>query len=393
MDMSFKWPVLDKSAEDRVLEMIRNSELSYYGNEGEVLKFEQWAKSYFGVKYALATNSGTNAILSAFFALDLKDSDIVLCQSYTFFSSAMPFFHTKGKIALIDSKPDEESVSVNDILTAIEQHKSVKAVSVTHLYGLPCEIELLSQRCKQKGIYLIEDCSHAHGSTYNNKLVGTFGDIGCFSFGAKKVLSGGSGGLLITNDQELYERALLLGHFNKHAQERVLGANKKYWYEGLGLNNRMHPISAAIINTQTKNLDAICRLRADMLSIINEQLSDTMLELPTTKEGYFRGAHYGFYLKLPKCYEITREDFLERLRTLGLNLGAPQYKPLHMLPSFQSESLFVEKLVTTYEDDDLPYSKCQWERAFSIPTYTYENDIPKLKFFVNKVKQAARSYE
>ena len=150
------------------------------------------------------------------------------------------------------------------------------------MWGHPCDMDKILDICKKHNLFLIEDCSHAHGATYKGKKVGTFGDAGCFSFQANKIVTGGCGGVMITNNQEIYERACLLGHFRNRCFDSVQSEKySKYSNTGFGLNYRIHPLGAAIALNHLKDLDNRIRIRNENLNYLSAKINELWKVYPT----------------------------------------------------------------------------------------------------------------
>ena len=187
-----KWPKISEEDIQSVEELLKKGEISYYGREGKIKEFEEEMCKYHGVKYALAVNSGTSSLHSAFFGINIGPGDEILCPTYTFLATVTPIFQCYAKPVLCDCEEDTGNISPEDIKRKITD--KTKAIVITHMWGHPCDMDKILEICKKHKLLLIEDCSHAHGATYKGKKVGTFGDVGCFSFQANKIVTGGCAG-------------------------------------------------------------------------------------------------------------------------------------------------------------------------------------------------------
>ena len=212
---AYSWPPITESDIALIVEMLQRKELSYYGREGEVLELEDAFKAYLNVQYGLATSSGTAALHSAFFGLGLGPGDEVLAPTFTFLSTVMPIFVVNALPVLVDAESDTGNIDPLDIERRITPR--TKALVITHMQGHACDMSAIMALVRTYGLKLIEDCSHAHGASYQGQLLGTFGNASIFSLQGSKLVAAGQGGILLTNEQEIYERATLLGHFKVRA--------------------------------------------------------------------------------------------------------------------------------------------------------------------------------
>ena len=211
-----------------------------------VLKFEQNFSKYLGLKYGVAFNSGTAALHSALNALGLKKYDEVIVPSISFMSSATSILQQNCTPIFCDVNLDTYCIDVEDLKRRIT--KKTKAIIVVHFAGNACDMKEIIKIAKKNKLFIIEDCAQAHGTTYKNKKVGTFGNIACFSFYATKHMTTGEGGILCTNSKTI---SAISKSFRNH------GMIDRDTHKTLGYNYRMNEISAVIGLEQLKKLDKI----------------------------------------------------------------------------------------------------------------------------------------
>ena len=305
-----------------------NGKLSIYGMDGIYEELEGRICDIYKSKYCLLTNTGTSALSSAYFALDLKKGDEVIVPIYTFIATVTPLFRLGCIPVFADAKAENGSIDVDSLQKIVT--KKTKAIAITHMWGVSCDMKKINKFCKKNNLKLIEDCSHVHLTRYNNKLLGTYGDISCFSVGAKKVLSGGEGGFLITNDPELYIRATFLGHFKMRAKESLNKVPKKIadkyrdLTSGFGENYRMHPYSAVMINSLLKNeLESIINKRYIVYSYLKKRLEEIE---KISMHDITKGAIYGFK---PKLIDFDLDKFIELVKKEGLKVKSLDTVPLY----------------------------------------------------------------
>ena len=230
---------------------------------GEYLnKFEQIICDYTKSKYCLAVSSGTAAIHLALIALNVKENDEVICSSFTFSASANPILYLKAKPVFVDSEkstwnmsPELLEFSINDRIK--KTGKKPKAIILVHLYGMPSKIDEIITIASKFQIPVIEDAAEALGSTYRGKQVGTFGDIGIFSFNGNKIITTSGGGALISKKKQLIKDS-----FKRATQSRE--PVRHYEHNEIGYNYRLSNISAAIGCGQFEVLEKHVKFRRDV---------------------------------------------------------------------------------------------------------------------------------
>jgi len=297
---------------------------SIYGKDGIYEKLESKLKKLYGINYCLLTNTGTSALSSAYFGLGLKQGDEVIVPVYTFIATVTPLLRL-GCVPVFADCDNDGCIDTKTLEKLVT--KKTKAIVVTHMWGIPNDMKKVKLFCKKHNLKLVEDCSHAHFTKFKGKLTGTFGDVSAFSVGAKKILSGGEGGFILTNNEEIYTRATLLGHFVMRAEETIEEASnemkKKYGKltSGFGENYRMHPYSTVMIYELLKELPQILKHRYKVYSYFREQLiTKTKVTIPPV----FYGAMYGF-----KPQTENADKLIELAKKNGLKLKYPDTTPLY----------------------------------------------------------------
>ena len=245
--------------------------LSIYDRSGIVAQFEEAFAAYVGSPRALATSSGTSALHSIYYGAGIGPGDEVICCDYGFFATVTPLVHLGARPIFVDCRPDG-TISVEETRSAITGR--TKAVMVTHMWGQPGRLDALRELCDEKDIRLFEDCSHAHGSRYKGAVVGSLGDAAAWSMQAQKTLWAGEGGVLCTNDDALFERALLLGHFNMRALQDIPQSSPNFdlAFTGTGLKYRAHPLALALALPQIASLDELVQGRNKAADIMQGAL-------------------------------------------------------------------------------------------------------------------------
>jgi dTDP-4-amino-4,6-dideoxygalactose transaminase len=247
----FDWPIITKEDEDAVLEVLRKGGMS---GTDVTLKFEEEFKSWIGREYALGFSTGTAAIHTAMFACKVGVGDEIICPSVTYWASCAQVYSLGGTVVFADVDPDTLCIDPKDIEKRIT--KKTKAIVVVHYMGHPCDMDPIMEIARKHNVKVIEDVSHAQGSLYKGRKVGTIGDVGAMSLMSGKSLAIGEAGMLVTDDLEIYERACAFGHYERY--------NNKIQTESLkasaglplgGYKYRMHQLSSAVGRVQLKYYD------------------------------------------------------------------------------------------------------------------------------------------
>ena len=299
---------------------------------GEYLnKFEQIICDYTKSKYCLAVSSGTAAIHLALIALNVKENDEVICSSFTFSASANPILYLKAKPVFVDSEkstwnmsPELLEFSINDRIK--KTGKKPKAIILVHLYGMPSKIDEIITIASKFQIPVIEDAAEALGSTYRGKQVGTFGDIGIFSFNGNKIITTSGGGALISKKKQLIKDS-----FKRATQSRE--PVRHYEHNEIGYNYRLSNISAAIGCGQFEVLEKHVKFRRDVYNRYAKNFKLIKgLSLFDEPSSIFKSNRWlsTFIFKGIPINDLI--IYLEKYEIESRNL----WKPLHLQPVFSN---------------------------------------------------------
>ena len=399
------WPKITEREIAVVVDLMQRGVLSIYDRSGVIAELENAFAAYHGVHYALTHNSGTSALHAAFFAVGVGPGDEVVAPTYTFLSTVVPILQCNGTPVLCDIDSVTLTVDPDSLRRAITPR--TRAIVLTHIWGHPADMDPICATAREYGLPIIEDCSHAHGAMYKGRKVGTIGAIGVFSLQTHKPLVAGEGGMLITDDQNYYERAILLGHFGDRALQCVmLPHNRRFAETGFGHKYRMHPLAAAIANVQFPHLDEWNEGRRRNMDYLTEQLRDVPGVTPPTTRPY--ATRRGYYTYKPSYNReaaggLALDDFIEALRAEGVPAKRPDSRPLHLLPLFQEgpdrlhhhscpqRCPYVAREVV-YRPGDLPVAEAAFERLLSLPTFTDDAKVT-LDQSAGAFKKIAANYE
>jgi len=291
-------------------------------------EFERRFAGYTGSKFAVTTNSGTAALEIIFRALGCKGFDVIV-PTNTFAATAFAVINAGGRPIFADCT-DDLTVDPEDVKKKISD--KTKAIVTVHIGGIvsPRTKELV-ELSEENDIYLVEDAAHAHGSMLDNKKAGTFGIAGAFSFFSTKVMTTGEGGMIVTDDEELYRKSMIL-----RDQAKTKKGNYQNYHEELGYNWRMTEVQALMGLTQLNNLEGFIKRRNEIARIYDEELGDcpnlSILETPTNvRRNYYK------YIAFLENY--NRDKLYEELKTKGVSMGGYVYEiPLHLQPAFKEFS-------------------------------------------------------
>jgi len=337
-------------------------------------------------RFGLLCSSGTMALYSAFFALGLEPGDEVISTVYSFHATATPLLHLGARVVLCDVESDTGNIDPEALADLVGPR--TRAVVTNHMWGHPVDVDRIRALTVDRGIPWIEDCSHAHFAEHRGRRVGGFGTISVFSLQGNKLVTGGEGGILLTDDRSLYERATLLGHGLKRAKETVRDpALTPIARTGYGLKLRMHPLAAL---TALHILEHHCfrwiREREELLGYFGARLAENALVQPPARRDYVTsmGAHYGFKPRLDfDAIGVPRERLVEALRAEGVDVSIPGSRPFHRLPLFEAERFQVSGFdKVDHGDRVFPGADAYYDSIVSLPTFTDPADRPLVDAYV-----------
>jgi perosamine synthetase len=382
----FEWGLPTKTQANYLLKYIRTrNPMSIYGDGGINSRLEKQLCKIYSQRYCVLTNTGTSALNSGYFGLNINPGDEVIVPTYTFLATVTPLLRLGAKIVFCDA--DSESGNIDPLSLERRITKNTKVVAITHMWGIPCDMDSIMPIIKKNNLKLLEDCSHAHFTRYKGKLVGTFGDVSCFSIGAKKTMTCGEGGFLLTSDPEIFIRAILLGHFNLRSEQSIellksTGYNKiakKYskLTTGFGENYRIHPYAAVMANAviETGEIYKIIKKRKESLKYFIGQLqSIENIEIYKYCEGFFQGAMFGFKPKLHANKKNTH-SLIKKFQLKNAQIKLPDTGALHNLKVFQ-------KNILKKPSDKYPGASKYLTGRISVPTFS--SGMPKDKIIIDQ---------
>ena len=314
---------------------------------GEYVKeFEEKFANYSDTEYGIATSSGTTALDVALKSLEIEEGDKIITTPFTFIASSNSILYSKADPIFADVKEDTFNIDPDSIRKLLKEHPDTKALLIVHLFGLPCDMDEIMDIVNKHNLLLIEDSAQAHGATFQGRKVGSFGEVAAFSFYPTKNMTTSEGGIVLTDDEEIMERArLLVNH----------GSPQKYHHDILGYNYRMTNISAAIGLVQFKKLEKFNEQRQANAEILTDGLSDLdWLKTPVIPEDR---AHVFHQYTIRTDY---RNELLEYLKDNEIGYGIH-----YPMPAYE-QSLY-QKL--GYKDISCPVAEKLCDQVVSLPVH------------------------
>jgi dTDP-4-amino-4,6-dideoxygalactose transaminase len=286
----------------------------HYINGPNVKALESEVASYLGVEHAVALNSGTDALHVALRALDIGPGDEVITTPFTFVATTEAIGIVGATPVFVDIDPRTYNLDVRHIEAAITPR--TRAILPVHLYGCPAPIDEIMAIAQRRGLAVVEDCAQSIGATSGGKYTGTFGTFGCFSFFPSKNLGAcGDGGMLVTSDKSLADRARSLA---RH------GGRVKYYHEELGVNSRLDEVQAAILRIKFPHLEAWIQARRAVAGRYTAAFAASDLQVPVEPSDA-RHIYHQYTLRVP-----DRERVQKELKAAGVETMVYYPVPLHL---------------------------------------------------------------
>ncbi len=338
---------------------------------GAVKEFEKEVRNYIGSNHAYGCASGSDALLLALMAIDVKPGDYVITSPFTFFATAGAISRLGAIPIFIDIEMDSynlDPVKVREFLEGKDalskrlsiKSEQVKAIIPVHLYGQMADMTPIMEIAKEFNLFVIEDAAQSIGSKYENQQAGTIGDFGCFSFFPSKNLGAyGDAGLITVKNEELAEKVDIL---------RLHGARPKYHHKYVGINSRLDSIQAAVLSVKLKYLEEwSTKRRAIALSYnklfeergLSSTSGNTKLILPVETTGALQNNGRHIYHQYT-LRSTQRDEIQQYLADNGIGTAVYYPVPLHVQECFADLG---------YTEDDCPNSVLASKQAFSLPIY------------------------
>jgi perosamine synthetase len=312
-------PSLDGNEKKYVNECLDSTWISSKGRF--ISEFEQKFAERTGVMHAATVCNGTIALHVALLALGIGPGDEVIVPTLTYISSVNAIAYTGATPVFVDSLESSWQMDPRDVLSKLTD--KTRAVMAVHLYGHPCDMDALTAITRKHDLFLVEDCAEAFGSLYKGKHVGSFGDISTYSFFGNKTITTGEGGMVVTNDETLYDRSV-------HFKGQGLAKHRQYWHDVIGYNYRMTNICAALGLAQLERADKLIAQKREIARLYQEGLAG----LPVTLHQESPDTFHSFWMCSILVDDPSQRDSLrEALENAGIETR-PLFNPVHTMPMY-----------------------------------------------------------
>ena len=331
-----------------------------------VSEFENLIANYVGTKYAVAVCNGTAALHMACNAAGIKEDDEVIVSSITFAASSNCVLYCGGKPVFVDVDPNTYNIDVKKIEEKIT--KKTKAIIAVDFTGQSVDIDEIVKLAKRHNLIVIEDGAHSLGSEYKNEKVGSKADMTMFSFHPVKPITTAEGGIIVTNNEELYKKMLLFRSHGITRDSQVVLNNEGPWYYeqvSLGYNYRITDLQCALGISQLKKLDYFIKRRREIVKKYNDSFKSIKeLKIPFEAEYSNSGWHiYVIALELNKL-KVGRKEIFEALQreNIGVNV---HYLPVYLHPYYKKLG---------YKKGECPVAEKIYKEIITLPLFPSMND-------------------
>ncbi len=286
-----------------------------------VKEFEEKFAGFVGTQHSASVCNGTVALHLALMALGIGPGDEVIVPTLTYIASVNAISYTGATPVFADSVRSTWQIDPEDVRRNITPR--TKAILPVHVYGQACDMDALMAIASEHRLFVVEDCAEAFGTLYKGRHVGTFGDISTFSFFGNKTITTGEGGMVVSNDKTLIERA-------RHLKGQGLAAHREYWHDVVGYNYRMTNIEAAIGLAQLERANQFIEAKRKLATQYAEQLAGLPIEIHGEAEGTF---HSYWMISILVERAEQRDALRAHLAQAGIETR-PLFYPVHTMPMY-----------------------------------------------------------
>jgi len=358
------WPIVGEEEIQKVVETMRKGDITAAGGGGVMQEWEEAFAKYSGAKYVISTNSCCAALHMSLGACGVGPGDEVVTTPYTWGQTVAPIMQQNAIPVFADIDPKTYTLDPNKIEEQIRPQ--TKAIVVCHIYGHPVDVDPIMKIAESYDLKVIEDCAQAIGASYKGRKVGTLGHMGAFSIGDGKNMVGGEGGMVTTNSEELYERALLVGMHPARTWREIKNPKLRRWIDAVAIPTyRIHPLSCAIALVQLKHLDEWNYWRNENAKYFSKGLK----ELPGIEPAYEApDCFHVYHMYSPSYFSeklggLDRKRYVEALRAEGVSIGRYVGTPMYLSPRLQQHFFWGKG--------------CPWSCKFAVREVNYKRgDCP-----------------
>lgn len=390
----FAWPIVTPEDEAAVLDVLRRGRMSH--NE-VTLEFEREIAAWHGVPHALGYCNGTASLLGAMWACGVGAGSEIIAPSLTYWASVLPALSLGGSVVFADVQPDTLCIDPNDLEHRITPR--TKAIVVVHLYGHPCDMDPILALARRHHLKVIEDVSHAHGGFYKGRRLGTLGDVACMSLMSGKALACGEGGMLLTSDRELWERAVAFGFYERTGKSQFAQSGERILHSELqrfagmplgGHKHRMNQTCSAMGRVQLKHYAERMKEIQAAMNLFWDCLEGTPGIRPhrvardsgSTMGGWYCAA--GHYLP-EELGGLPLDAFCKAVTAEGVRTARCANAPLHLHPLLHEADVYGHgrPTVLAHSDRDtrqgpgsLPKTEATPQRILHVPWFKHLREEP-----------------
>lgn len=379
-----RWPRTSPEARALANDLLDRDEVSYFGNSGVVRQLEREFADFVGARYCLSLTSGSAALFLAYCSLGVDGNSEIVVPAYSYPGAVSSLLKLGAKVVMCDIDPATGNLDPASLEAVITDR--THAVLVTHFWGLPADLDAVQSICDRFGARLVEDASHAFGTYVGEAHAGTVGDVGCFSIQSNKAVWGGEGGLLVTDDQQIYERATLLSAMRDRVLETVFHQpNRADWESGRGAKFKMHPLAAALGLASLRQLPETNEARLARISTLAEEVgADKGAHVLQGFPG--RTGYYGAKLLIDPAGQRHVGHILEDLLRAGIRAKTLDIRPLHRLHLFRNHP-HVQLSREGYPNADAFFGRC-----LSLP-HVVEAEDRLVRYYGRTIRRILSSHD
>ena len=357
-------PISKPSIEGKELEYVTDAIKSgWVSSLGKYIDmFEEKFSKYCNTKYAVATSNGTTALHLTLVSLGITEEDEVIIPNFTFVATASAIKYIGAKVITVDIEEDTLCISPEAIKKAITP--KTKAIIPVHLYGHPANMIEINKIAKKYNLFVVEDAAEAHGAEQNGKKVGGLSDAGIFSFYGNKIITSGEGGMITTNNKELYKKL-------KYLRDHAMSKDKRYWHTEVGFNYRMTNLQAALGVAQFERINELLAKKKEIFKWYKDGLKD----IPNIKLNYQKDGYKNIYWMM--CIEINgykekeRDELIDKLKEKSID-SRPFFYPVSDMPM--------------YDNCDTPITHKVYQRGLNLPSY-FDLTKEQVEYICKEIKK------
>ena len=309
-------PIISRKSQKNVLEALETGWISSAGKF--VDRFEKEFSQYLGMSYGITVSNGTAALHVALLSLGIGPGDEVVVPAFTMAATWLAVLYVGAKPVFVDCEPATYNIDPKMVEAKITKH--TKAVIPVHIYGHPVDMDPVLKIARKHKLWVVEDAAEAHGAEYKGKKCGSLGHINCFSFYGNKIITTGEGGMLVTNDEKLAQKAKKFKDLHHSA--------RRFIHDGIGYNYRMTNLQAALGCGQLKHIDKYITQKQHMADLYTRLLKNIPgITTPVTKS-YAKSVFWMYAILVDeKKFGLTRDELRDKLKEQGIDTRDFFYSP------------------------------------------------------------------